>query len=114
MLNWFHPGALRDGMDRFTSMAVFKRTVEAGSFASAARHFGISAEMAGNHVRALEQHLGVRLLNRTKRHLHLTDAGSSFYRGSGERSNLSSGYAAWPVTDRCASYLGHQASSAGR
>ena len=66
-------------MDRFTSMAVFKRTVEAGSFVGAARHFGISAEMAGNHVRELEKHLGVRLLNHTTRHLNLTDGGSSFY-----------------------------------
>jgi len=66
-------------MDRLLSMAVFKRTVEAGSFASAARHFGISAEMAGNHVRALESHLGARLLNRTTRRLHLTEIGSSYY-----------------------------------
>ncbi|HKF60079.1 MAG TPA: LysR family transcriptional regulator [Dongiaceae bacterium] len=67
------------GMDRLTSMAVFKRAVEAGSFAAAARHFGISPEMAGNHVRALESHLGVRLLNRSTRRLHLTEAGSSYY-----------------------------------
>lgn len=66
-------------MDRLTSMAVFKRAVETGSFAAAARHFRISAEMAGNHVRALEAHLGVRLLNRTTRHLHLTEAGSNYY-----------------------------------
>jgi DNA-binding transcriptional LysR family regulator len=66
-------------MDRLVSMAVFKRTVEAGSFAAAARHFGITAEMAGNHVRALEKHLGVRLLNRSTRRLHLTEAGGGYY-----------------------------------
>ena len=66
-------------MDRLTSMAVFKRTVEAGSFAAAARQFGISLEMAGNHVRALEKHLGVRLLNRSTRRLHLTEAGGGYY-----------------------------------
>jgi DNA-binding transcriptional LysR family regulator len=66
-------------MDRLISMAVFKRTVEAGSFAGAARQFGISPEMAGNHVRALEKHLGVRLLNRSTRRLHLTEAGGSYY-----------------------------------
>jgi len=70
----------RDGdVDRLVSMAVFKRAVEAGSFAAAARHFGISPEMAGNHVRALEAHLGVRLLNRSTRRLHLTQAGSGYY-----------------------------------
>jgi DNA-binding transcriptional LysR family regulator len=66
-------------MDRLTSMAVFKRTVEAGSFAAAARDFRISPEMAGNHVRELEKHLGVRLLNRTTRRLHLTEAGNNYY-----------------------------------
>jgi DNA-binding transcriptional LysR family regulator len=66
-------------MDRLVSMAVFKRTVDAGSFAAAARSFGISPEMAGNHVRALEAHLGVRLLNRTTRHLHVTEAGGCYY-----------------------------------
>jgi DNA-binding transcriptional LysR family regulator len=66
-------------MDRLTSMAVFKRTVEVGSLAGAARHFGISPEMAGNHVRALEAHLGVRLLNRSTRRLHLTEAGGAYY-----------------------------------
>ena len=66
-------------MDRLTSMAVFKRAVEAGSFAAAARHFSISPEMAGNHVRALETRLGVRLLNRSTRRLHLTEAGGGYY-----------------------------------
>jgi DNA-binding transcriptional LysR family regulator len=66
-------------MDRLVSMAVFRRAVEAGSLAAAARHFGISPEMAGNHVRALETHLGVRLLNRSTRRLHLTEAGGGYY-----------------------------------
>jgi len=66
-------------MDRLLSMAVFKRAVDAGSFAAAARHFGISAEMAGNHVKALEAHLGVRLLNRTTRRMHVTEAGAAYH-----------------------------------
>ena len=66
-------------MDRLLSMAVFKRVVEVGSFALAAPHFGISPEMAGNHVRALEKRLGVRLLNRTTRQMHLTEAGTAYH-----------------------------------
>ena len=66
-------------MDRLLSMAVFKRVVDAGSFAGAARHFGMSPEMAGNHVKALEAHLGVRLLNRTTRRMHLTEAGAAYH-----------------------------------
>jgi DNA-binding transcriptional LysR family regulator len=56
----------------WSAWQVFKRAVEAGSVAAAARHFGISPEMAGNQVRALEAHLGMRLLNRSTRRLHLT------------------------------------------
>jgi len=66
-------------MDRLLSMAVFKRVVDAGSFAGAAGHFGISPEMAGHHVKALEAHLGVRLLNRTTRRMHLTEAGAAYH-----------------------------------
>jgi len=66
-------------MDRLVSMAVFKQTVDAGSFAAAARYLGISPEMAGNHVRGLETHLGVRLLNRSTRRLNLTEAGGIYY-----------------------------------
>ena len=61
-------------------MAVlFKRAVDDGSFAAAARHFGISPEMAGAHVRSLERRLGVRLVNRTTRRLHLTEVGTNYY-----------------------------------
>jgi len=66
-------------MDRLLSMAVFKQAVDAGSFAAAARHFGISPEMVGNHVRGLETHLGARLLNRSTRRLNLTEAGGVYY-----------------------------------
>lgn len=71
-------------MDRLTSMAVFKCAVELGSFAAAARQFGMSPEMAGNHVRALEARLGVRLLNRSTRRLHLTEPGSLYYESCGK------------------------------
>jgi DNA-binding transcriptional LysR family regulator len=66
-------------VDRITSMSVFKRAVDEGSLAAAARHFGISPEMAGAHVRSLETRLGARLLNRTTRRLHLTEVGASYY-----------------------------------
>src|SRR5262245_32686492 len=63
----------------FSAWRCSSRVVDAGSFAGAARHFGISPEMAGNHVKALEAHLGVRLLNRTTRRMHLTEAGAAYH-----------------------------------
>ena len=40
---------------------------------------GMTAEMAGHHLRALEARLGVRLLNRTTRKLSMTDAGRAYH-----------------------------------
>jgi DNA-binding transcriptional LysR family regulator len=60
-------------------MAVFVRVVDAGSFSSAGQALDMSPQLVGNHVRMLEQHLGVRLLNRTTRRQSLTDFGERFY-----------------------------------
>ncbi|MBS7541787.1 LysR family transcriptional regulator [Ancylobacter oerskovii] len=65
-------------MDRLTSMEVFAKVAEAGSFSAAADAMGISGPMVGKHIRLLEEHLGVRLLNRTTRRQSLTDAGKDF------------------------------------
>lgn len=62
-------------MDRLTSMAVLVKSVETGSLAAAARHFGLSHAMVSKHIRALEQALGARLLEITTRRLNLTEAG---------------------------------------
>lgn len=67
-------------MDRVTSMAVFVRSVEGGSLAAAARHFGLSHAMVSKHLRGLEQSLGVRLLTLTTRRLTLTEAGDNYFR----------------------------------
>jgi DNA-binding transcriptional LysR family regulator len=66
-------------MDRLTSMAVFVRAVEAGSFAAAAETLGLSAPMVGKHIRFLEDRLGARLLARTTRRQSLTEVGRAFY-----------------------------------
>lgn len=66
-------------MDRLTSMAVFVRAVDLGSFAAAADALEMSGPMVGKHVRFLEERLGVRLLNRTTRRQSLTEAGQAYY-----------------------------------
>ena len=66
-------------MDRLTSMAVFVKCSEAGSLAGAARAFSLSHAMVSKHVRALEQALGVRLLDVTTRRLSLTEVGRRYY-----------------------------------
>jgi DNA-binding transcriptional LysR family regulator len=66
-------------MDRFVGMAVFTKVVEGNSFASAARHFGLSPAMVSKHVQALEERLGARLLNRTTRRVSTTEVGQEYY-----------------------------------
>lgn len=71
-------------MDRLTSMAVFVKAVELGSFSAAAQALAMSPQLVGKHVQGIEQRLGVRLLNRTTRRQSLTDFGRTFY----ERSKI--------------------------
>ena len=66
-------------MDRLLSMSVFAKAVELGSFSAAGNALGMSSQLVGKHVQMLEQHLRVRLLNRTTRRQHLTDIGGEFY-----------------------------------
>ena len=65
-------------MDRFVSMSVFVKAVELGSFSAAAEVLSMSPQLVGKHVQMLEQHLGVRLLNRTTRRQSLNDIGQTF------------------------------------
>lgn len=66
-------------MDRLTSMAVFVKAADLGSFAGAAAAMGLSAQMVAKHVVFLEDRLGTTLLNRTTRRQSLTDVGRAFY-----------------------------------
>ena len=60
---------------RFDQWLSFRTVVKRGSFAAAAESLGLSRALVSGHVRQLEEHYGVRLLNRTTRRLSLTDEG---------------------------------------
>ena len=66
-------------MDELLKIRTLVQVVEAGSFSAAARHTNISISAIARQVKALEEDLGVRLLNRTTRHQALTEAGAIFY-----------------------------------
>lgn len=69
-------------MDRLAGLAVLVTAVDEGSLAAAARRLGMTPAMAGKHLAALEALLGARLLQRTTRRLHLTEAGRDYYERS--------------------------------
>ena len=65
-------------MNILSYLETFSAVVDKGSFTAAADALGISKPVVSKQVSLLEQHLGVQLLHRTTRRLHLTHAGEIF------------------------------------
>ena len=60
-------------------LRLFSEVVEHGSYTAAARSLGLQTSKLSRRIRALEEELGVRLLNRTSRSLSLTETGRQFH-----------------------------------
>lgn len=71
-------------MPHWNELAVFAHVVRAGGFSAAADELGLAKATVSEHVRRLEQRLGVRLLKRSTRSVALTEAGAACFR-HGER-----------------------------
>ena len=65
-------------MDRLKAMATFVRIVDHGSLSAAAESSGQSTASVVRSLAALERYLGVRLLNRSTRHMALTSEGETY------------------------------------
>lgn len=65
-------------MGQFRQISTFVEVVAKGSLSAAARAEGIAPAMIGRRLDALEQRLGVKLLQRTTRKLALTNEGAAF------------------------------------
>lgn len=70
----------RDGIDRIGEMAAFVAVAREGSLSSAARALRLSPSAVSRIVARTEARLGVRLLVRTTRSLHLTAEGEAYAR----------------------------------
>ena len=64
------------------NVRTFLRVYELGSMSAAARDQRISAAVASARIAQLEDHLNVRLFQRTTRMLHPTEQGALFYHGA--------------------------------
>ncbi len=62
------------------AVKVFVKVIETGSFSGAARVLKMPKTTVSAKVAALEKRLGVTLIQRTTRRLHVTDAGQTYFR----------------------------------
>ncbi len=68
-------------MDQLRRMAIFAEVVAAGSMTAAARQLAMTPSAVSQHLRQLEQSLGLALLHRSTRRLALTEAGERYHAG---------------------------------
>jgi DNA-binding transcriptional LysR family regulator len=66
-------------MDRLDAMRIFSRVVERKSFTMASEDLGLPRSTVTDAVKQLEARLGVRLLQRTTRHVSATLDGEAYY-----------------------------------
>lgn len=69
-------------MSYIKQLKVFVRVYELGNMSAAARDQRVSPAVASSRIAELENHLGVRLFNRTTRSLQATEQGRLFYDGA--------------------------------
>jgi LysR family transcriptional regulator for bpeEF and oprC len=66
-------------MDKLRAMRFFCRSVESGSFATAAAALDVVPSALSKTIAALERDIGFRLMNRSTRRMSLTEEGSTYY-----------------------------------
>lgn len=66
-------------LQRLSDMATFAKVVESRSFTQAAVALDMSKGAVSKAISRLEQHLNVRLLQRSTRQLSLTSEGEAFF-----------------------------------
>jgi DNA-binding transcriptional LysR family regulator len=69
-------------MSYVNQLKIFVRVYELGNMSAAARDQRVSPAVASSRIAELENHLGVRLFNRTTRSLQATEQGRLFYDGA--------------------------------
>lgn len=69
-------------MSYLENIRTFVRVYELGSMSAAGRDLRLSPAVTSSRISQLEDHLGVRLFQRTTRSLTPTEQGKSFYRGA--------------------------------
>jgi len=98
-------------MDQFKQISTFVEVAARGSLSAAARAEGVAPAMIGRRLDALEERLGVKLLQRTTRKIALTNEGTAFLEDC-QRILADLEDAESAVSDRSARATGHLTISA--
>ncbi|ABV35281.1 putative transcriptional regulator, LysR family [Shewanella sediminis HAW-EB3] len=67
-------------MDKFSDMEMFASIVKHQGLAAAGRELGLSPATMTARLQALEERYGIKLLNRSTRHISLTDSGDLYHK----------------------------------
>jgi len=66
-------------LSRLDDVVIFVAVADVGGFTAAARRLGLTTAAVSKAITRLEKRLSTRLLTRTTRSVHLTDAGARYY-----------------------------------
>ena len=66
-------------MNLLSGIELFVKTIEVGNFSELGRQLHMAPSSISRQINALEEELGVRLLQRTTRNINLTEAGQIYY-----------------------------------
>ncbi len=64
---------------RWNATELFIEVIETGSFSAAANSLNLSKSHVSRQISQLENHLGIKLINRTTRKVALTETGKAYY-----------------------------------
>ena len=76
-------GKYSGDMNEFSQIKTFVVLVESRSISKAAEKMEVAVSAVSRRLKELESNLGVQLVQRTTRKMHLTEAGEKFYRRCG-------------------------------
>lgn len=75
-------------METVKAMLILSRVLETGNMSAVARELGMTSSAVSQHIRNLERHHNVQLLNRTTRKISPTAAGQILWQGAKQISQI--------------------------
>lgn len=66
-------------INNISDLAVFSEVIKQGNLSAASKKLGLSVAVVSKRLQRLESQLGVSLIHRTTRTLHITDAGQRYF-----------------------------------